>query len=258
MKTSAIATTQPPPLRTWLTLVRREWLIERRSLAWLSAAGFLALQEVVVIGLAFSSEPASRTRTAMIAGALWLAFLFAGIAGSQRSFAQEYQDGALDGVLCQHGTRTPLFFAKVAVTSGLLAIVCLALMLGAAFFLSLELSAALLLLLPVMLAASIGYVAVTTLLAASLGGGQRLSGLSIGTLPLLVPLFLFATMATRDVALLFHERALLAASGGALEPLADALLRGCEVVARPLGLLIALDAVYLGLGSVLFGKALER
>ena len=218
-------------------LLKREFLVERRTFAWAGSMGLLALQAVVILGLGFSGEGASETKTALATAALWLAFLFCGTAGMNRAFAQEREGAALTGVLLLPFDAALLYLAKVIASLAFLVAALAVIGVAAALFLALPVFDNAAALLPIIGLAALGYTAVGTLLAAmtsSLRGRDAL--LAIALLPIVVPLFVAATGAARDVML-----------GASLESVSDELL-----------MLGAFDAIYLATGLLLFEKVLQE
>ncbi len=226
----------PGNLRVLGLLLRREFMVERRTLGWAASAGFLALQQVIVLGFGFSAVGPSPTRQMLALAALWLAFLFAGTIGVARSFAGEMTGGALTGLLLLPINRAQIYLAKVISGVLFLGLALLAMLLAGQMFLGFDGRVLSLPMLAVMLLSSIGYLAAATLMG---GITSQLRGrdamLAIGLLPLLVPLFLVAT-------------------GGS-----NAVLGGAEFadITGELGLLASFSALYLGLGVALFGRAIE-
>jgi len=217
-------------------LLRREFMVERRTLGWAASAGFLALQQVIVLGFGFSAVGFSPTRQMLALAALWLAFLFAGTIGVARSFASEMSGGALAGLLLLPINRAQIYLAKVISGVLFLGLALLAMLVAGQLFLGLDGRVLSLPMLVLMLLASIGYLSAATLVG---GITSQMRGrdamLAIGLLPLLVPLFLVATGGSNAIL------------GGA----------GFSEVTAELGLLISFAALYLGLGVALFGRAIE-
>ena len=219
-----------------LLLTRREFAIERRAAAWIGSMGLLAIQEVVILGLGFSFEGASAAKTVYTIGALWLAFLFSGSVGANRSYALEREGGAFAGLLMLPVSPALIYIAKVL--SGLICLLAsILVMFGvAAILLHLSIGGSLVAVLVVFALASFGYMSLLALLGgliSELRGRDALLG--IATLPLAVPLFYVATSATRTLA------------QGA----------GMTDVGREFGMLIAFDTVYFALGLLTFEKMVD-
>ncbi|MCK6440672.1 MAG: heme exporter protein CcmB [Planctomycetes bacterium] len=223
-------------IRTLDLLIRREAAIERRTLGWLASMGLLGVLGVIVLGLGFSPEPSGDVKSALSVAGLWLVFLFAGSVGMSRTFAQERESGALDGVMLLPIDPALLYLAKV-MTGMVSLLLALAGMAAAAhIFMHLEVALVFGRLLPLFALAALGYVAAGTVIAAmtsSLRGRDAL--LAIALFPIVVPLFVLATSASRDVLL-----------GTSLEAVWEELI-----------MLAAFDALYLALGMLSFGKVLE-
>ncbi len=223
-------------IRFFFLLLFREFRIEGKTLTWLGTTGFFGLQIVVLLGLGFSSEPAGETKTQLTMAAYWLGIIFAGTLGTNRAFYQEYQSGALSGLLLLPYDRSVIYLAKVFSSMIFLGIILSAMTLIAGVFLNLPVFQYASLLLPVLALAALGYVAIGTLLAAMICTTKGRDSLLAATLfPVLVPLFLGATSAGREII-----------AGGGLTSIQEELL-----------LLLTFDAFYLAVGIFLFEKVVE-
>ncbi|MCA8939104.1 MAG: heme exporter protein CcmB [Planctomycetes bacterium] len=229
--------TKPPsPLASIALLVERELLAERRSWGWLASSMLLGLILVVLVGIGFFPEPAGESKTALTVVALWLGFLFAGTVGVSRNFAGERQLGAFEALLMLPLERWTIYLAKVANGLIFLLLTIAVMLLGGVVFANLRLGEELLGLFLIMLLAAIGFTAMATLIAAltsSLRGRDAL--LAIALFPPLIPLFLFAAGATRDLSL-----------GSSIGEITQAMVS-----------LLGIDALYLALGVWTFEKVVE-
>jgi len=217
-------------------LMKREFLIERRTLGWAGSMGILALQCVVLAGLGFSRETLNDAKLSMSSAALWLIFLFSGSVGMNRAFAQEVDGGALSGLLTLPFERSLLYIAKALSGMIFLAVALVVMLLAAGVFMGLPIAGVWGELSIVFALTSFGYVAVGTLVAsmtASRRGRDAL--LAIALLPLVVPLFLAATGATRK------------------------LMQGAELSAlqSELTMLGAFGAIYFAIGLISFERVVE-
>ncbi len=138
-------------------------------------------------------------------GILWTAFVFAGTLGLNRSFAIEKENRCLHGLMLAPVDRTAIYFGKL-ISNALFMIVVevLVIPLFVLFFnvgVFSELSAGgLMTFVSVVLAGTIGYAAVGTIVAAMAANtNMREVLLPILLLPLTIPLIIAAAQATRLV-----------------------------------------------------------
>src|SRR5687768_13577963 len=97
-------------MRRVFVLVWKDLLVEFRGREFLGAMLVFALVTIVTLNFAF--DLANEGREASGAGALWIAFLFAGMLGLGRSLAVERDRGTLEGLtLCPVDGGT-LFLGK--------------------------------------------------------------------------------------------------------------------------------------------------
>ncbi|MHB8080028.1 MAG: heme exporter protein CcmB [Candidatus Krumholzibacteriia bacterium] len=226
-------------LRQACAVFRKDVRSEARGWDSLLIMTVFALLVLVVFNFAF--EPADATRAAVAPGVLWVAFVFAGILGLERSFAQEREEGCLLGLLASPLDRGALFLGKwAAAFLFMFAMELLTLPVFVVFF-NAPVGGWLLALAGVSALGAAGFCAAGTVLAAVAGQTTaRHLLLPILLLPLLVPLLIAAVEAT---ALLLAAG--LGADGGAAVGL-DGWLR----------LLAAFAIVYVTLGLLLFGRAI--
>ncbi len=93
-----------------LTIIRKDLQIEFRTKETLSSLLLLGLLTLLVLSFAF--DPTSELRGEAAPGALWVAVIFAGVLGLNRSFLAERENGCLQGLLLcpvDHGT---IYLAK--------------------------------------------------------------------------------------------------------------------------------------------------
>jgi len=194
---------------------------------------------LVIVVFNFAFEPGGAERAAVAPGVLWVAFAFAGILGLDRAFAQEREDGCLQGLLAAPLDRGALFLGKCA--ASFVAMFAMELLVIPAFvvFFNAPLGTWLLGLAGVAALGTLGFCAAGTVLAAVAGQtAARHLLLPIVLLPLLVPVLIAAVEAT----------SLLLAAAQGTGPVAPV------GVGAWLRLLVAFAAVYLALGVLLFGS----
>jgi heme exporter protein B len=94
-----------------LAVLHKDLLVEWRSREMVSAMLVFALLVIFLFNYALNLE--SQLQPDISAGVLWVAFLFAGTLGLNRSFAGEKDRGCLDGLLLAPVDHTAIYIAKV-------------------------------------------------------------------------------------------------------------------------------------------------
>jgi heme exporter protein B len=92
-------------------IAAKDLKLELRTRDVLAAVGLFALLIVVVASFAFPNTGAGRA--GMGAGMLWMAFLFAGLLGMARSFAQEKEEACMEGLMVSPVPRESIFLGKL-------------------------------------------------------------------------------------------------------------------------------------------------
>ena len=151
-------------LRVTLAVARKDLKVEwRTKTAFVSSLVFAVL---VLAVLYFARDKTSVGDFDLAPGALWVTFTFAGMLGLNRAFLIERENRALDGLRLTPTTPTALFLGKVLgnlVFLGVVELVSLPLFI---LFYDVPIWRELPMLIGVVLLATIGYVAVGTLLSA--------------------------------------------------------------------------------------------
>lgn len=151
-------------MRVTLAVARKDLKVEwRTKTAFVSSLVFAVL---VLAVLYFARDKTSVGDYDLAPGALWVTFTFAGMLGLNRAFLIERENRALDGLRLTPTTPTALFLGKVLgnlVFLGVVELVSLPLFI---LFYDVPIWRELPLLLAVVMLATVGYVAVGTLLSA--------------------------------------------------------------------------------------------
>jgi heme exporter protein B len=200
-------------------------------------AAFLLLGLLTLVVLSFAFDPTSALREAAAPGVLWVAVIFAGTLGMNRSLLREREAECLQGLLLAPVDRGSIYLAKTA--GNLLVMVAAQVVLVPifVFFFNLPLWLTIARLTPVVLLGLLGFAAVGTMFAAvSLRTRAREVMLPLLMLPLAAPLIIAGIQASA---------ALMA--GGDL-----------AAVAHWLNLLAAFDAVFLVVGWMAFEYVMEE
>src|SRR3990172_8713272 len=93
-------------------LIRKDLQIEFRTKETLASLLMLGLLTLVVLSFAF--DPTSELRAEAAPGALWVAVIFAGVLGLNRSFLAERDNDCLQGLLLCPVDRGTVYLAKTA------------------------------------------------------------------------------------------------------------------------------------------------
>ena len=145
-----------------------------------------SLLTLILFNFAMGDDP-QRIRL-MVPGLIWVVFLMAGVLGLSKSFLQEIENGCIKGLLMTPMDRSNLFLGKMLGTTLFLSFVQLLIVPMFLVFFDIQLVKAGWLLVLVMLAGTLGFTALGTLLAgmtASLRGREVL--LPILLFPLITP-----------------------------------------------------------------------
>lgn len=186
-------------------MLRQAWIIAAKDLrlefrsrtAFLSSLVFTAL---VLAIFNFARDPTVLSGTDLAPGILWITFCFAGLLGLNRAFALERENRTLDGLLLAPVDRTALYLGKALANLVFVGTVeAVALPLFALFF-NVPLLPVLGPLLAVVALATVGFVAIGTLLSA-IAVNTRFAELMLPVLmlPFLVPPITAAVQMTSRV-----------------------------------------------------------
>lgn len=172
-----------------LAILWKDLLIELRTKETLSSLLLLGLLTLVVLSFAF--DPASPMREAAAPGTLWVALIFAGTLGMNRSLLRERDHDCLHGLMLAPLDRGTIYLAKTAANYLFMVAAQVVLLPLFVFFFNLPLIATVTRLSPVLLLGLLGFAAVGTLFAAvSLRTRAREVMLPLLMLPLATPLFI--------------------------------------------------------------------
>jgi heme exporter protein B len=219
--------------------LRQAWAIAAKDLR-LEVRGRHALGSLLpfaatlLIAFGFAFGPGRDVLDAVAPGLLWMAVLFASVIASRRAFQLESEDGALEGLLLAPIDQASVFLGKtVAIAVQLLGLVACVLVLVVALF-DVQVGAPL---------QMVGAFALGTIGLAAVGGlfgvvaeaaRTREAIFPLLVLPLVTPIVIAGVRATD-----------LATSG-----------RGSEAWSW-IGLLLAFDIVFVGVGILVFGFLME-
>ncbi len=217
------------------TLIWKDLLVEARGRETILAGAVFALLVLVIFNFAFDLRV--ENVAAVAPGVLWVTVTFAGVLSLGRAFARERDRRTLDGLLLAPIDRSALYLAKVATSvASMLVVEIVAL---PAFIALFNLVVNLPLLILGLVLGTVGLAGVGTLFAAIAAHTRaREVMLPLLLFPIQVPVILATVKST----------------GAAIR------VPGLEApdVGQWLGLLIAFDALFLGLSVLLFDYAIEE
>lgn len=180
-------------MRRALAIAWKDILIEFRSRQFLGAMLAFTLVTIVTLNFAFDLDRGNRGSDA--AGALWIAFFFAGMLGLGRSIALERDRGTLEGLLLTPTDGGTIFLGKFLAT--LLSILLVEVVTLPIFAVLYNLPALHPWVLGIALVGTVGFAGLGTLFSAVASSGRaREVLLPLLLFPLLVPVLLGAVQAT--------------------------------------------------------------
>jgi heme exporter protein B len=178
-----------------LAILWKDIISEARTREMMNSMFIFAILIIVVFQFAFS--PGTERIHEIASGVLWVAFLFAGILGLNRSFAIERDRGCLRGLLLCPVDRSVIYLGKVLGNLIFIMAVNLITLLVFVIFFNISVLPVLAKLMIIVLLATIGYSAVGTLFSAiSCNTRMREVMLPILMLPIMVPVIIAAVKAT--------------------------------------------------------------
>lgn len=150
-------------LRMLVAMIRKDLLSELRTKEMFGSMLVFILIVIVMFRFAFGSL----TENTALAGSglLWIAFIFAGVLGINRSLVGESERGGLYGMMLCPMDRSLIYFGKVASNLVFLLIIEAISLPLFSVFLNFKIWPVLPGLIPVMIISSLGFVSVGTLLA---------------------------------------------------------------------------------------------
>lgn len=220
-------------LRAVGAVVWKDIAAELRSRELLGSMLVFAILTILIFN--FALELDLRIRQSVTAGVLWVTFAFAGTLGLNRSMAIEKDRGCLDGLLLAPVDRSALYFGKVL--SNLMFMIVVEAIIFPLYSLLYNINLFIPGLILVTLLGSIGYVVVGTLLSAmAVQARTRDILLPILLFPVVLPVLVAAVRATTSI------------------------LQGLpfEDYQAWISLLIAYDAIFLGVAIVAFDYVVEE
>jgi heme exporter protein B len=193
----------PGATATVAAIVRKEFLVELRTLESVPGMSLFAVSTFVVFHFALNQASVSGAEAA---GILWVTLLFAAILGINRLFVADAEQGGFDGFLLAPVNRTALLAAKALALLGyLLAFELVAVPAFALLLLEPGLGQALPDLLAVVVLADVGVAAIGTLVAAMTVRTRARDLLGpLLSLPLLVPIVIGAARASAPLLAASH------------------------------------------------------
>ena len=216
-------------------LLWKEALVEARGRETVLAGAVFALLVLVIFNFAFDLRV--ENVAAVAPGVLWVTVTFAGVLSLGRAFARERDRRTLDGLLLAPVDRAALYLAKML--SNVASMLVVQVVAVPAFLALFNVRADLPLLFLALLLGTIGLAGVGTLFAAIAAHTRARE--------VLLPLLLFPIQVPVILATVKATGAAIQVPG--VEP---------PEIGNWLGLLVAFDALYLGLSVVLFDFAIDE
>jgi len=213
-----------------LAILWKDLLIELRTKETLALLLLLGLLILVVLSFAF--DPTTPLRDAAAPGVLWVAMIFAGTLGMNRSLLRERDNECLSGLLLAPLDRGTIYLAKTAANFLFMAAAQLVLLPLFVFFFNLPLVATVTGLAPLLLLGLLGFAAIGTLFAAV---SLRTRAREV-MLPLAAPLFIAGIQATTQIL----------------------LGQATATIGHWLRLIVAFDVVFLVVGWLTFESVVEE
>jgi heme exporter protein B len=217
------------------TLIWKDLLVEARGRETVLAGAVFALLVLVIFNFAFDLRV--ENVAAVAPGVLWVTITFVGVLSLGRAFARERDRRTLDGILLAPVDRSALYLAKVVTSiASMLVVEVVALPVFVGLF---NLAVDLPLLVLALVLGTIGLAGVGTLFAAIAAHTRARE--------VLLPLLLFPIQVPVILATVKSTGAAIRVPG--LDP---------PEIGQWLGLLVAFDALFLGLSVLLFDYAIEE
>jgi len=200
-----------------------------------TASAVLVFSILVIVIFNFAFEPDSDTIETVAPGILWVAFTFSGVLSLNRTFVLEKEKGCLEGLMLCPVSREVIYWGKMAASLAFMLIV--EAIATPVFLILFDLPLFVPELVLVIVLATVGFVAVGTLLSAlATNTRARDTLLPILFFPLVVPVIIAAVKASETVL-----------SGGAWDEMSTWL----QVMA-------AFDVVFLVVPSLVFEFVIEE
>ncbi|MFW6074225.1 MAG: heme exporter protein CcmB [Chloroflexota bacterium] len=183
-------------MRQIWALIWKDILIEFRSRQFIGA--MLAFTLVTLVTLNFAFDLIREQRETNGAGALWIAFFFAGTIGIGRTIAVERDRGTLDGLMLTPVDGGRLFLGKFGASlASILFVEAIALPVFAILY---DLPALDPMMFLIAIAGTAGFVGLGTLFSAAVASGRsREVLLPLLLFPLMIPVLIGAVRATADI-----------------------------------------------------------
>jgi len=177
-------------------IVWKDLAAEFRSRELLSAMVVFALLVILIFNFALELNPV--TRRTVAAGVLWVATIFTGTLGLNRSLAIEKDRGSLDGLLLAPMDRSALYFGKAL--GNLLFILIVEVIILPVFSILFDVNLLHPLILVVVVLGAVGYSAVGTLLSSlAVHSRSRDVMLPILLFPVALPVLIAAVRASNGI-----------------------------------------------------------
>jgi len=216
-------------LRTVITIIRKDLQAELRSRELVNAMALFAFLSIIIFS--FALELNRDTRLEVIGGILWVTLIFSSVLGLNRSLVNEREHGNLDAMLIAPVDRVAIYVGKMVGNFLFVLIVGLILLPLMTVLYNVSLMEPLMLV--TLILGVLGFTSVGTLIATmTVQTRSRETLLPIAMMPITLPIILLVVRMSSEI---------IDGSNDEVSMLT----------------LIVLDAIYLGLGAILFDFVVE-
>jgi heme exporter protein B len=160
----------------------------------------LVFSLLVIVMFNFAFEPGTETVREMAPGILWVAFIFAGVLGLNKSFVGEKENDCIQGLLLSPADRSAIYLGKMISNVIFMGVVEAIALPAFAIFFNYNIAPVLPRLILVIILATVGFSSVGTLFSAmSVNTRAREVMLPVLMFPVVVPVLISAVKATGKI-----------------------------------------------------------
>ncbi len=160
----------------------------------------LVFSMLVIVMFNFAFEPGTEAMREMAPGILWVAFIFAGVLGLNKSFVSEKENDCIQGLLLSPADRSAIYLGKMLSNVVFMGVVEAISLPAFAVFFNIRISPVLPQLILVVFLATVGFASVGTLFSAmSVNTRARDVMLPVLMFPVVVPVLIAAVKTTGKI-----------------------------------------------------------
>ena len=185
-------------MRCIMSIIQKDLLLEIRMKEVLASIFIFGLLVILIFNFAFS--PGIKNKIEIIPGILWVAFIFSGTIGLNRSFQKENNNNCLDGLLLSPVDKNSIYLGKM-LSNLIFMLFCEAIILPVfSIFFNIDLFSIILPLSGIIFLGTLGFVIVGTLFAGiSENTRSKEILLPILLLPIVSPVIVSAVKSTKAI-----------------------------------------------------------